>query len=145
MYETYGVRPADFRTLWPNQLKTLFSVAGELQLQALMLQKSSLHVTQAASEQLDQCSLALSNTTDNAIARIEAAQVRAMQEIATARTELIGTFKTYVREHQRLHDKISASSKTLSEEQDALIASRRRFNELPWWKRIWLVLNSDEI
>ena len=145
MYETFGVRPEDFRTLWPNQLKALFSVAGELQSQALMLQKNSLHVTQVASEQLDQCNLALSNKTDEVIARIEAAQVCATQEIAAARTELIDVFKSYVREHRRLHDKIAACSTNLSDQEVALRASRLRIMKLPWWKRIWLVLSSDAI
>jgi phage shock protein A len=145
MYETYGVRPADFRTLWPNQLKTLFSVAGELQSQALMLQESSLHVTQAASVTLDQCNLALSSKADDLIARIEAAQVSATQDIANARTGLIDVFKTYLREHQRLQDKIAASSRTLSDQEDALKALRRTIMDMPWYSRVWAVLTRDEL
>lgn len=145
MYETHGLRPEDFRTQWPHQLRTLLIVSAELQSHSKALHDWSAACTKSATLDLDAARAALGEETARMISDIKTAHSDSSQDLKTATAELLSALNSYVKEKERIRGEMMGHSKHLVQQQRALHRERSRIMTLPWWKRAWIAIFSDAL
>ena len=140
MYETYGLRPEDFRTVWPHQLKALLVVSAELQSQCKILHEYSALSTSVAAQELQNARSTLSGEVGRIIERSRDAHAESCKALSGASSTLVKEFQSYLFKHSQLLERIEVRSSELTKQEIALQNRRIQFRHMPVWRRVWIAL-----
>lgn len=140
MYETYGLRSEDFKTMWPQQLKTLLVVSAELQGQCKIMHEYSVVSTNVAAQEIQSARSALSAEAAKIIERSRDAHAESCKVLSEASSTLVKDFQSYLFKHSQVLERIEARSSELTKQEIALQNRRLQFKNMSVWRRVWIAL-----
>ena len=145
MYDTYGIRPEDFRNQWPHQHKALLTITAELQNQTKQLHECSLASSKLVIYQINEACTQLTSEVDRLLGTVREEHAAMLGEFRAVAAETLSDLNNRLKLHAESEARLEQRITRFQNKAHALEESRRNFMALPWWTRAWRALTCEFI